>query len=346
MVKAILSGAKSQTRRHAKLSDIYRLTDERITAIHSNDEYEIAAKTDSGISERRLPSGERREDLLPDALRWIWTQGARGLVCVSWPQQREGIPHCFIVPQQQEGHKVGSPAGVYGVSWYATNADQPNQTLEREQAGQPARKPDVGDTGGELERPPRAWHCNGWREALGIKIIRRATGSYSLRRNNGAMFPAPRRTSLGDVTVCHFRNVPWIPKLKIWVRETFRHYGNKFEGGKTFALVTYRQDGSSREIEVENPPTEKWWNTGKTPWKPSIYMRPWASRITLEIVSVRVERLQDISAADAEKEGCGCGVNDATGGPVARYCVLWESINGAGSWKANPWVWVISFKRV
>ena len=97
-------------------------------------------------------------------------------------------------------------------------------------------------------------------------------------------------------------------------------------------------------------------------WTPSIHMPRWASRITLEVESVRVERLQDISEEDAIAEGIECweerGVDDAqdyyrdyiTGGhcynPIASYRSLWESINGPGSWEANPWVWVITFKRV
>ena len=103
-------------------------------------------------------------------------------------------------------------------------------------------------------------------------------------------------------------------------------------------------------------------------WKPSIHMPRWASRITLEITGVRVERLQDISEADAIAEGCrpepglrgddDMAVNTAiqaierrTGkigcsAPVARYMVLWESINGPDSWSANPWVWAVSFKRL
>lgn len=76
-----------------------------------------------------------------------------------------------------------------------------------------------------------------------------------------------------------------------------------------------------------------------------------ASRILLEIVSVRVERLNDCSDADARAEGTpgGHGVipsynYNAT--PSEHYSHLWESINGAGSWASNPWVWVIVFKRV
>lgn len=68
-----------------------------------------------------------------------------------------------------------------------------------------------------------------------------------------------------------------------------------------------------------------------------------ASRITLEIVSVRVERLQEISQEDAAAEGVE-GVN--TGDFVTAYARLWESINGPGSWDQNPWVWVLQFKQV
>jgi hypothetical protein len=90
-----------------------------------------------------------------------------------------------------------------------------------------------------------------------------------------------------------------------------------------------------------------------------MFMPRWASRITLEVTGVRVERLQDISEADAIAEGVNpfpgvrqdddaaafnrIGPVDMDSFPVARYAVLWESINGAGSWDANPWVWVVEF---
>lgn len=82
-----------------------------------------------------------------------------------------------------------------------------------------------------------------------------------------------------------------------------------------------------------------------TKWRPSIHMPRWASRITLEVTEVRVERLQDISDADARAEGC---VATSKWAPNVRddYAALWESINGAGSWAANPWVWVVAFRRV
>lgn len=97
-------------------------------------------------------------------------------------------------------------------------------------------------------------------------------------------------------------------------------------------------------------------------WKPSIHMPRWACRILLEVSGVRVERLQDISERDAVAEGvtafyCGPAhdVKNPTRwgvektplheSPTDAFCYLWEGISGAGSWDANPWVWVIEFRR-
>ena len=124
------------------------------------------------------------------------------------------------------------------------------------------------------------------------------------------------------------------PGDQLWVRETWRcRGGREYEYQQNQASICYRADAEPLEYVCKQ-------------WRPSIHMPRWASRITLEIVSVRVERLNAIDAYDAESEGCGCGVNDETGGPVARYKNLWESINGPGSWNLNPWVWVIEFKEV
>jgi hypothetical protein len=84
-------------------------------------------------------------------------------------------------------------------------------------------------------------------------------------------------------------------------------------------------------------------------WRPSIHMPRWASRITLEITAVRVERLRNISEADARAEGVTRPVpmlDDDPSTYVDAFGDLWASINGPGSWDANPWVWVIEFRRV
>lgn len=101
-----------------------------------------------------------------------------------------------------------------------------------------------------------------------------------------------------------------------------------------------------------------WYPNYAWPWKKdvvsSIHMPRWLSRLTLEITEVRVERLQDISVEDAEAEGVEelksyILVGNSIFPPVTicwktGYKRLWESINGAGSWDANPWVWALTFK--
>lgn len=93
-------------------------------------------------------------------------------------------------------------------------------------------------------------------------------------------------------------------------------------------------------------------------WRPSIHMPRWASRITLEITSVRVEQLQDISIEDAKAEGVwthesvvsDCmnhfGIDALAVNPRRAFQMLWDQINGPSSWSVNPWVWVVEFKRV
>lgn len=123
------------------------------------------------------------------------------------------------------------------------------------------------------------------------------------------------------------------PGDRLWVKETFC-VAESPEGEKCYA---YRADNWT-ECPSEN---------GK--WMPSIFCRRVASRITLEITAVRVERLNDISEADAKAEGCEF---DAWSYPQSftpgksSYRALWESINGSESWAKNPWVWVIAFKRI
>lgn len=81
-------------------------------------------------------------------------------------------------------------------------------------------------------------------------------------------------------------------------------------------------------------------------WKPSIHMPRWASRIQLEITGVRAERLKNISRGDAMDEGCPFPNMAQGDDPRKWYAELWESINGAGSWDANPLVWAIEFRRI
>jgi hypothetical protein len=138
------------------------------------------------------------------------------------------------------------------------------------------------------------------------------------------------------------------PGDRLWVRETFVHIddeGDKFDGM-----------GSQTYYRASCPQPERddaWLRERGLRWRPSIHMPRARSRILLEVVSVRVERLQDISEADAQSEGVAewargaCAAGNPNGyTDVGYYSLLWEQINGAGSWDANPWVWVVEFKRV
>lgn len=90
---------------------------------------------------------------------------------------------------------------------------------------------------------------------------------------------------------------------------------------------------------------------GPPPWRPSIHMPRWASRITLDVTAVRIERLQHISEDDACAEGCLPISASPPKGFAARdqFQVLWDSINGKRpgcTWADNPWVWVVEFRRL
>ncbi|HCD2903306.1 TPA: hypothetical protein NBM14_001001 [Klebsiella pneumoniae] len=152
---------------------------------------------------------------------------------------------------------------------------------------------------------------------------------------------------------------------RIWVRETARCEWQRgdFKDAAFETGVTYKADGerqSFRSAEQHKTfPRRSHAANGDLAWHPSIHMPRWASRIMLEITDVRVERLNAISEEDATAEGvppAGSLLPDYPGtfltpkGDFATAKVafqrLWESIYGEESWKANSWVWVISFKRV
>jgi hypothetical protein len=117
----------------------------------------------------------------------------------------------------------------------------------------------------------------------------------------------------------------------LWVRETFCQDA-RFS-------TTYKADNAENDFILKNELLCK-----KLPWKPSIFMPRSASRITLEITDIKVERLQDITRGDCMAEGCPFPNIQHGANPITWYRDLWNSINGAGSWLSNPYVWVLEFK--
>lgn len=155
---------------------------------------------------------------------------------------------------------------------------------------------------------------------------------------------------------CHYGK----PGDCIWVRETFQ--GPLFDYD---LMDSYCKDPTPFEkpefcvYKADGVPAPEFYDADDELhccWRPSIHMPRWASRILLEITNVRVERLNAISEEDAQAEGMELTgwrptYSDPDSGgevltPYDNFAQLWESIYGEESWKANPWVWVIEFKRV
>lgn len=158
------------------------------------------------------------------------------------------------------------------------------------------------------------------------------------------------------------------PGDRLWVRETWRvgawDYPAHDRSNHHWIAVDYQADNYARKewlccrdsdrlikqsiedaqrVGIRPDANGRFsWEPGQSPsrWRPSIHMPRWASRILLEVTAVRVEQLQDISHSDAMAEGMAW--DDA----VYDYSRLWEQINGAASWAANPLVWVMEFRRV
>ncbi|WP_432419669.1 hypothetical protein [Herbaspirillum aquaticum] len=125
------------------------------------------------------------------------------------------------------------------------------------------------------------------------------------------------------------------PGDRLWVRETWGY--NPDHPGMPWHAC-YRADPGMEYDGIK--------------WKPSIHMPRAACRIKLEITGVRVERLQDISDFDAEDEGTRIWAAEVqkNGNKFSSirsaWQAMWESINGSDSWQANPWVWVVEFRRI
>ena len=135
------------------------------------------------------------------------------------------------------------------------------------------------------------------------------------------------------------------PGSKLWVREAFDFLPAGAPDQPQACEIVYWATGSAEQRTAPHDYNPMIYGHEKV--RPSIHMPRWASRITLEIVSVRVERLQDISEGDATAEGCKNSLS-LPGGRFANenYRWLWEEINGDGSWDTNPWVWVVEFRRI
>lgn len=142
----------------------------------------------------------------------------------------------------------------------------------------------------------------------------------------------------GDGIICPYGQ----PGDRLWVRETWA----EFSGIEPKVTYVYRADGL-----YDTPAKE---HLCDNRWRPSIHMPRAASRILLEITDVRVEKLREITRSDIRSEGLVCPDEFKSDNLEYNYRhwypdafkSLWDGIQGPGSWDQNPWVWVITFKRI
>jgi hypothetical protein len=184
---------------------------------------------------------------------------------------------------------------------------------------------------------------------------------------------------IGVVVMCErtgcFADLPRVPKIgdRLWVKEQFIPDPSADDDAwDDWKASYYEWSGTGCRLNMVPPTLRKptcvlfkadprWQGDQGFKWRPSIHMPRWASRLTLTVTDVRVERLQDISEADAIAEGIGrdlipdglipggntgFGFSDYSGFDTAKsaYAALWDSINGPGAWDASPWVIAVSFE--
>lgn len=338
MVRAIMCGRKTQTRRVVKPQPelVYGLTDDGLVTYHNQHENKTwgEIEVDTCFPERRLHGGRRWEDLFEDAIRGIWEEGLRGLVSIGRARRGGRIFSCFFVPSKQEGNKIGSSLGLHGISRDAKPAHPSNAAHGREQKKQQAVQSRLGHSDTAMAGCESPRHIARRGEALGFKIQQCGERAYTLGVENGAMQSEARRGCSEGYPILHIRDAAYKAGSHLWLKETYRTIYDPATCLEGALDVDYRADGKERIGD----------KIGTLKWKPSIFMPRYLSRVTLEIEAVRAERLQSITDADARAEGC-CGVASTQFGlPNFRY--VWESINGLESWESNPWVWVICFKRI
>ena len=185
------------------------------------------------------------------------------------------------------------------------------------------------------------------------RIVKHRHDWYMGERANGAQWPFVRDYVHAEPDAVEVLCPYGVPVDALWVRETWGlHAHSDYTWWCRDSIKGRTEDDLRESYDVAYAADA---TSAYDRWRPSIHMLRWASRITLRVTDVRVERLQEISEEDARAEGvyplCGgycAGDADAEWCTTAReaFELLWTSIHGASSWESNLWVWVVSFEWV
>jgi len=261
------------------------------------------------------------------------------LVSIEDGEIKQGLSDDFNEPQREENHAAITQADMLGLSWGTRTKEFAGKTSGWKQGKQSPEKSEMGNASGELERQESAWDGKRGGEALEFEVYGRREEPHPLGDRKRVMQPETCSAGIGSVAIRNIQHCPCAPGMTLWVKETWcenqnpnsdncggYEYKADYEGAMCSDLIT---------------------------WKPSIFMPKEAARIWLEVVSVRVERLQEITEEDARAEGVYPGFQiagpNSTPATTAKqaFMWLWQSLNDKRGfpWAHNPWVWVISFER-
>ena len=164
------------------------------------------------------------------------------------------------------------------------------------------------------------------------RIIKSPTGTFAICTLKDGSVVDVQKTNEHEQHLGSL-NFPYVKGAVLWVRETFTSYD------------VVGKNGNEKEYEYKADESPI-----KLKWKPSIFMPKEACRLFLKVKRIRVERLQEISEADAIAEGAKhgrfYGLGQIGGSTREGFFELWETINKKGSVNKNPWVWVIEFEKI
>lgn len=350
MVRAILSNNKMQTRRVIKPQPefIFKLNEKGVFD-------EDRAEKNTDIPERRLSGWRRWENLLKDEIFRLREKGLRGLVCLTRVPRIEGVFDGFYVPQQYQGDEVGSPLNLHGFSRTAKVFIDASTPSRRGQDQQHSSQPSVGNAVRELDGSESARERMRRRETSDGEAVERRVSAPKMGLEKGSMLSTPRRICFKTQSGWSFSHPPFEIGWNLWIKETWRpHYDeelydsiNYFADNAVLKPKIYdEQTGYRFSADCEEAANDIIDGLGKR-WKPSLFMPRWASRITLEIIEVRAEKLQDITYADCLMEGIE-DLEENAGKTIAEFAALWDRINEARgfAWDKDPWVWVVKFRKI
>lgn len=332
----------------------YGLTDDRLYGILSTNlvkeganGYQIVewnpAEINTYLSKRELYGGIRWADLLTNQIQGLWAQGIRGLVSVEGPQLRERIPVYFALPQKSEDNEVGSQTGVHGISRNASLPIRTGSPLRRGSRAQLAGQPDVGNPAGELggQRSSRSGDTGG--KASDGKTDGLRDESHQMGGRKRINQPASSGPYSWDVAEWHLR-YSTSPVIRLASSIHMPRWASRILLEITDIRVERLQDISEEDAQAEGvfacdrePMLETFRDYFKLLWdsinaKPKPVMKN--SRLAKLLFSSNI-------------------LNRLVGNIACYVSYPWDDIRETREHRdkpwyvcSNPWVWIISFKKL